>query len=335
MKKLLLTVLVAGAAATLASCGPSYDATVLADADHLVSVVGAHEIKVDGEWKANEWKINANNAMTATSVLEVSKISTDVANALNKKQLKNLYMAEVRFGAYAAGWTTRARIGDKNYVGDGSFTVKSIYGSYDEETKTYISDQWVSDPKTAYVESLTPSTLFYPTWQEEKDENGFAWDQNPVCIGGAGVYTYILAQYKNASAEGKPGYGAALVLKEAYTGEGAQKLEEEVTFVLKDHTYGIIGGFADNNWASDVVALSKEDDNTFSVSYKFDAGVSWKIRADGKWDKSFGYSDLGDAPEGAFADDSGNIKVVKASTYKVTLKSEKGSVKINIVEDVK
>lgn len=335
MKKLLLTVLVAGAAATLASCGPSYDATVLADTEHLVCVVGANEIKVDGEWKANEWKINTNNGMTATSVLEVSKISTDVANALNKKQLKNLYMAEVRFGAYSVGWTTRARIGDKNYVGDGSFTVKTLYGHYDEETKKYIDDQWVSNPKDAYTESLTPSTLFYPTWQEAKDENGFSWADNPVCIGGAGVYTYILAQYKNASSEGNPGYGAALVLKEAYTGEGAQKLEEEVKFVFKDHTYGIIGKFADNDWKSDVAALTKDDDNTFSTTYTFAADDTWKIRADGKWDYSFGYSDLGDVPTGAFVEDGGNIKVVKASTYKVTLKNDNGKVKINIVEDMK
>ncbi len=340
MKKLLLAVLVSGAAITLASCGgnntsdskstePTYDTTVLEDTEHDVCVAGPHDVKVDGEWTTNAWKFadDKSNFMTATSVAAVKEVSKDVADALNTKELKNLYMIDIRLGASDAGYLKRAKIDGKVYTANGSFTLKSIYGHFDEETEVYVEDQWVSDPKLAYVESLTPTTLFYPTWQEEPDEDGFAWDQDPVCIGGAGVYTYVIAQYKNASSEGNPGYGAALVKKEAYDGEGKQEYVLEVAFA--DHTWGICGSLT--NWGNgkEDIALTKEDNNTFSVTHEFAVDDEWKIRADSAWGSVYGAADLGEVPEGAFTG-TDNIKVVTAGKYKVTLKNTNGKVKINI-----
>ena len=94
------------------------------------------------------------------------------------------------------------------------YAVKAIIEDYIEEDDVWSDYQWISDPKTAHLEALTPDTLFVPVWQEKADENGFSWSNDPVCIGKAGVYTIVVAQYKNASSADTPGYGMALILKE-------------------------------------------------------------------------------------------------------------------------
>lgn len=339
MKKLLFLALLSSAALTLAGCGgndtttnsdTSTDTTtvdetvVLEDKEHDVAVVGQHEIKFGDEWVVNEWNIindketGKNNLMTAISIADAREIDATVGEALSKKNVKFLYKAEVRLGATDAGWTGRARFDDKNWVGNGSFAIKSLFGTYDAETDTYSNDQWVSHDHDAHVESLTPKTLFYPTWQEAKDENGFEWSSNPMCIGEAGVYTYILAQYEEVSSETVCGFGGALILKEAYEGENKQTYKEEVAF--KDNTFGVIGSIeACEEWTKDIPMTYDEATNTFAATVTVKVNDEFKVRANGEWATVAGFADIKSSPDGAFVNSNGNIKVVVAGTYKIVI----------------
>lgn len=322
-KKVLTSLLAVSCLVGLSSCG-GYDKKVLADTEHHSWVIhGNNEIKdAEGNWVANGWNgkesaLYEASAMTATSVKAVSEVSEAVAEALATKELKCLYMGEVRLGAIASGWTANAIKADgKIYQRDGSYAIKAAIMDYIEEDDNYSEFQWLSDPKTGYVESLTPETLFYPVWQETPDINGFSWGSNPVCIGEAGVYTFIMAQYTNASAPGAPGYGAALVLKEA-----AEAATEDVEILtpfadLSAVSVGAIGSFADNNWASDVTKLTVSEGKLVG-QVTVAEGTSFKFRANDAWDFSWGYSAL-EANED-FEDDGGNIKAKVAGTYNVEM----------------
>ena len=322
-KKLLTGLLAVSCLVGLSSCG-GYSKEVLADAEHHSWVIhGNNEIKDEnGEWIANGWNgkdsaLYKASAMTPTSVRAVSEVSEEVAAKLDTKNLKNLYMGEVRLGCLASGWTSNAIKADgKIYQRDGSYCLKAAIMDYIEEDDNYSEFQWISDPKTAHVESLTPETLFYPVWQETADANGFSWKSDPVCIGEAGVYTFIVAQYTEASAPGVPGYGAALVLKEAGTAAKEDVVIETPFADLSKANVGIIGGFADNNWASDVAKLTYSDGKlvgTVTVA----EGTSFKFRANDAWDASWGFASL--ATNADFEDDGGNIKAKVAGTYNVEM----------------
>ena len=309
MKKIIKYALATSCVFALGSCG--YSDEVLADNDHYAWVVaGNNEIKVNGEWVANAWNGTDDNHLTATSLKEVAAVSEDVAAALKTKSLKALYMGDVRLGVTAANWGTNAMHQDGSlWTYDGSYAIKAIQVDYDEEDETYLSSQWISDPKTAYVESLTPDTLFYPSWTEASDMNGFNWGQNPVCIGGAGVYKFIIAQYTNASAEGAPGFGAALVKLEEAEGVAPTKIETPFAD-LSTANVGVIGAF--NGWASDIIKLTYQD-GALVGSLAIEAGTEFKVRANDAWDASWGSASL--VSSANFEDAGGNIKCVTSGTY--------------------
>ena len=319
-KKLLVALTGLLTLAGLAACGPKFSDKVLACEDANVSFYAV------GGW--GSWDPSADNKMTATSILEVSKLDNAVASTLNGREVEFLYVREIEVGKTGAGWTARCKKDGKIYVADGAYTVKSLRATYDPEEESYLKDQWVSDPKTAHCESLTPSTLFFPTWTEEEDEDGFAWNQNPVCIGGAGVYTQVVAQYKGAASADKANFGMALILKEAKTaGEGVE-WKEEVQFVPGDHTYGLIGSMTE--WATDIAMTKSGNEYVGEVTVAKDD--EFKIRADGEWTYAWGAGAVKNSPEGAFDLTGDNIKVVTPGTYSVTLGSftKAGTAKITI-----
>ena len=195
----------------------------------------------------------------------------------------------------------------KLYRANGSyaFKVAQCTVDVDGDNKVYAEDQWISDPKTAYAESLTPATMFMPIWQEEPDEYGFSWASNPVVIGGPGLYTLVIAQYANASSPENPGYGIGLVLKEAKDGID---YEEVLEYVPADHTYGIVGSFEGSNWGEgEDVAMEAAGDNVWTGEVELKAGDEFKVRADADWTYSWG-------------DASGeNLKCEADGTYVVTI----------------
>ena len=306
MKKFLLFAVAFVMMFALVACGEGNDKP-LEDADHTFVAHGNYQlIKEDGSYVANGWNgkeagLYELSALEATSIKAISEVSKELGTALEGKNVKYLYMLDVVLGANDAGWTTNCIKDGKVYVANGSYAIKAAACLYEEADEVYAEDQWIPDPHTAYAESLTPATLFMPAWQEAADENGFSWSSNPVCIGGAGVYTFVVAQY-NAS-EGAPGYGLALVKKSAIT-ENAQEYVEYVA--PETHTYSLIGAFDGHNWDFDLDLVAYE--GFYSVDVALKANDEVKVRLDHDWTTSWGNAD------------GSNVKIVEDGTYVVTIK---------------
>lgn len=294
---------------SLAACKK---AEPLADKDHALWTAHGQYLLADGtpnSWNGKDSELYEKAALTAITLEDVKKISEDLYKTLQGKNVKYLYTIDLIFGTNDAGWTTKCLIGDKLYLANGSYAFKIAQCSVDKDgdNVVYAEDQWISDPKTAYAESLTPDTVFYPAWQEEADENGLSWADNPAVIGGAGLYTLVIAQYKSVSAAGNPGFGVGLVLKEAKDGI---PYEEIVEWVPADHSYGIIGDF--NNWGGDVT-MEPAGDNAWAGEVELTAGQGFKVRADGAWDFSWGTAD------------GGNLTCDADGTYVVTITFDGGN----------
>lgn len=312
MKKIFTLLVSALMVVSLAACagggnGGNGGSAVLADDSHAAWVVHGQYLLADGTengWNGKDTAVYEASTMTAISLDSVKELDEQLYNTLAGKDLKYLYAVDVIFGTNDAGWTTDALIGDKMYKANGSYAFKVAQCSVDKDgdNTVYAEDQWISDPKTAYAESLTPETLFMPVWQEEPDANGFSWASNPVCIGEAGLYTIVCAQYNAVSAAGTPGYGIGLVKRDMREGI---PYEEIVEWVPGDHTYGVIGSF--NEWAEDVAMEAGEEDS-WTATVDLSAGDELKVRADGAWDYSWG------------VEGGENVKVEEDGTYLVTIK---------------
>ena len=89
--------------------------------------------------------------------------------------------------------------------------------------------------------------------------------------------------------------------------------------------WSVIGSW--DSWVADVPMIT-EVDGEFHIAndIAFDANAEFKIRKDGKWDESYGYSDL--ASTDGLADASGNIKVLAAGTYDVIFNSSTHKIKV-------
>ena len=312
MKKLLAVLLAAVMALSLAACttGGGGSSKALADEGHAAWVAHGQYLLADGtenSWNGKDTELYEKSALTAIKLDDVKAINEDLYNALSKKEVKYLYKVDLIFGTNDAGWTTDFLKDDKLYRANGSyaFKVAQCTVDVDGDNKVYAEDQWISDPKTAHAESLTPDTMFMPIWQEEPDENGFSWASNPVVTGGAGLYTLVIAQYKNASSPDQAGYGIGLVLKEAKDGIA---YEEVLEYVPTDHTYGIVGGFAASGWGSDGadVEMTADGDNVWTGEVELAAGDEFKVRADSDWTYSWG-------------DGEHNLTVDADGTYVVTI----------------
>lgn len=302
MKKVLVFLLAAAMVLSLTACSGG---SPLKDEGHAAWVSHGQFLLADGtenSWNGKATELYEKSALEAIALKDVKAISEDLFKALEGKDVKYLYKTELIFGTNDAGWTTNFLKDGKLYRANGSyaFKVAQCTVDVDGDNKVYAEDQWISDPKTAYAESLTPDTVWYPIWQEEPDEYGFSWASNPVVTGGSGVYTLVIAQYNSVSAAGNPGYGVGLVLKEAKDGI---PYEEILEYVPADHTYGIIGGF--NDWNGDV-AMEKTADNTWVGEVELTAGTEFKVRADGAWDYSWGNG-------------ADNLVAEEDGTYEVTI----------------
>lgn len=319
MKKLSTALVLFGCLLALAACGgnESFSTEVIKDADYdAYTVAGPFASHTEG--KAVEWNYTEQGAMTAASLADVAKVSKSIASTLKGKDLKGLYLYE---GALIgctqigfAGWNTNALKGGEVVSLDGGYCVKAIACTLDDLTGGYLSSQWIPDPHTACVENLTPDTFFVPTWSETADENGFAWNSNPVCIGGAGEYTIVLAAYNSTPDESKvDSYNFAM---------GLVKTAEKEAFVPAAHDhYRLVGSI--NEWNKDDTAAAVQFNAAGELSYTFAANDEFKVISaltdgTGTWDGAFGYADTAigtGVAAGDLVDNGGNFKVVTAGTY--------------------
>ncbi len=181
---------------------------------------------------------NGVNVLAPTTVSALAENYASVAEALEGKELKGLYMLEnVTFQSVDASWNPQAY--GQLYNAGFSIKILDIVWEIDDEgdmISLIDNAYWYPGP-TQHVESLTKDTLFLPAFYETTPEGGDpglgTWNDNGVCIGGAGVYTVIFATYKGGQSS-VDSYSAGLALvkteaiKELTKGEKIQKEHEEL-----------------------------------------------------------------------------------------------------------
>lgn len=84
-------------------------------------------------------------------------------------------------------------------------------------------------------------------------------------------------------------------------------------------TIGIIGGFAENGWGSDVAKLEfNAEANVWTGTYDIAAGVEWKLRANDAWDWNRGGAVTVGTPS-VVVNGGDNIKLSEDGKYTITL----------------
>lgn len=319
MKKLLKTLVVFGATFAMTACASGNGGKPLEDKESAAWVLHGQHLLADGtpnQWDKKPNELYEASKMTAISVADAKKIDANVGKALAGKKVKYLYKYEgAILGTNDAGWKTTLKKDGKLYKANGSYCFKAAKVSYEEEDQVYAEQQWMPHDHDMNAENLTPASLWLsPNFAEEPDADGFSWDYNPAVLE-AGVYTLIFAQYDAVSDANTYGLGIAAVKTEAREGLA---MEEIVEYVPGDHTYGITGKFGSINWdADEAMTRVGTTDVWTKVGLTLAAGDQIKVRADGKWDFSWGFSALVTNPN--FKDADGNIEVVTAGTYTVTI----------------
>lgn len=176
---------------------------------------------------ASDWKITDTNGMTAVSLNELEAISPALATKAEETKAY-VYVMKDYVLTNDGAWTTPAGADAEGnaILADGGMTIKVIRGKFDAEDEVWSNDQWISDPNTGNAETLTPDTLFMPTWVQEAEEGKEAygnWSNNPVCIGVTGKYTVVVMDYHRASTSEQAGFGLALILTEEIKPEPTQE----------------------------------------------------------------------------------------------------------------
>lgn len=324
MNRKFLTCIFTGALMlTMVACGNKQQGNkaeekVLEDTERAAWCLHGNFILADGTtqngWNGKDKALYEASKMTAISIKEARELDAKVGEALASKKVKYLYKYEgAVLGTNDAGWTAKFLDEKKDlYQANGSYVFKATALTYDAEEEVYSEDQWIPDPKVSYAESLD-GNVFFPTWSEAYDEDGFSWAENNVLRSGAGVYTIIVAQYDVAVSPTQPNFGVAAIRTAEKEGIAYEKLTK---YVPADHTYGIVG--LGNVWDSDNYAMVREGETlTWAVDIAVAADTQFKIRADAKWDNSWGYSSVDlKASTDKVSNADGNIGI-KAGNYNV------------------
>ena len=284
-------------------------------------LTGPDSILVNGvkasQNKGKEWDFGGDSfELKPTTLAKVKELDAAVGTKLEAKgeDCTGIFSIEnVTMGVEKLGWSQNFKGEDgKIYKANASYVAKTIKTKYSLEDDAWSTQTWTPDPKVAHVENL--KNYWTPTFQEEADEYGFAWNQNPVVTSGAGVYTVVFATYKGTASLESCNYGCAFIKTE----ELPVKYEELLPWVANDHTYELIGGF--NGWAdTGTAAFAKNDEGVFTATVDIPADqLEFKVRADGKWANSWGYTAL-DNDSKDLVDEADNIKVKEAGRYVVKL----------------
>lgn len=150
--------------------------------------------------------------MKASSINDVSKFSTDLADTLQAKKDKitHLYTKTVTIGTDEAGWTNPLVINGYKYTVDGALTIKACSGIYDEGEEQYTNTTWYPDVNGQKIENLSPNTLYMPEWGTDTDAYGIDGNGNPVAYE-PGEYVLVMVGYNTAASLTTCSGGMALI----------------------------------------------------------------------------------------------------------------------------
>ena len=321
--KILTCIFMTGLALGLAACGMggkggnAAESKVLEDTNNAAWVLHGPMLLKDGEtvngWNGKDNELYEASKLTAISIKEAKEIDATVGAKLAEKKVKYLYKYEgAVFGTRDAGYSKKFLDAEKNlFQANGSYTFKVATVSYDAEEEVYAEQQWIPDPKVSHAESLD-GNIFFPTWSESFDDEGFSWADDNVVRSGAGVYTLIVAQYDVAVSPTQPNFGIAAIKTEAKEGQAYEALTK---FVPSAHNYGVIG--LNGDWDNDIAMTLA--DGVYSATVTATADTSFKVRADADWTYNWGFASVDEkASTYAFTNAEGNIGVA-AGTFKVEL----------------
>lgn len=310
-KKLLSVVLSAACVLALAACGGgNSDSKVLADADHAAyCLAGPSQSKVGGV--SLDWAYTEAGVMTASSRNDLKEVSQDLYDGLKDVSLSSLYIAkDVSISTAKADYTKLGYKADGGLIcADGSLTLKTASINYDAGDDVYSVDEWMPSAEK-HGESLTPSMYWVPGHSDVKDANGLDHNSDPIVLGGAGVYTIVLARYATVN-EGGSFFGIGLIQQ---TADASGEQVKAVTPVTVS-SLGLIGSFEGSGWSTEV-ALTKGA-SSYTGSLELVAGDQFKVRANNSWDYSWGYSAVSTVAEGVIVENGGNIAAVKSGTYSI------------------
>lgn len=325
MKKILGVLLGVAMAAGLTACGGGddpakpvvdWETKIVDESISGVVLCGPGQTTV-GE-KAIDWSYKEHAALKAASLNDLKAVDESLATDLASKNLKGLFMlGDVRIGVGGeAGYKKAGYKADGTLVvGDGALTIKMCQFSTNEETQVTTVSTWMPSPE-AYAMSLTPATYQEQIHSETADANGLDHNSDVLVLGGAGIYTAVVAHFgeqQDAHDGAKVNWGLGLIKTEEKTGLQVEALVPETITKL-----GAIGDF--NSWGADV-DLVKNSEGVYEGTVEVEADQAFKVRANGAWTYSWGFDALTTAPaETDFVNGDGNIKAVKSGTVKISIK---------------
>ena len=321
IKKLLVATVAVAGLGLFVSCGSKgYSTEILKDptvgtdiAGYCVAGPGAVGEAADAP--KLDWSFKEAGKMEATSVKAISEVSTKVADQIAGKASFIYSLSHVQLGTkyVKAGWNTKVVEADGSVSArDGGYCAKVISYTHNPELEDpYKAATWFPSPEGHSV-NLTKDALYMPPMSETKDAAGNDHAGNPA-VYKAGWYTVVLVKFKDKVDGFSFGYGC--ILEKEATAEQAETDAMQVTDLTKLSLVGKINGVDDWNAGK---TLTKGSDGKYTVTVELDVNDQIKVRANDAWAYSWGIGAL-TAGNTNFADADGNIKILTAGNYRVTI----------------
>ena len=171
------------------------------------------------------WEPVEENLIEPSSFAELAKLDYTINSTMTEEDVYAVYKISGVKVTSGAGWETEAYVNGRKRVYDGGYTIKALQATYDKDLDLMIKGQWMPDPHTCHVTSLTPDKLFVPEWVEA-DQGAGNWSQNPVITSGAGIYTIYVVDFGTVSAADTPAFGFAVYRDIAIVEE--EMLQEQI-----------------------------------------------------------------------------------------------------------
>lgn len=202
-------------------------------------LIGDNQLIYNDNVISNSYKPTTYNKLALTSINFLNNL---LSTSINEDIVKYVYyISNINLGTIDSKWDTLGLIDDKEYIFNGSYTIKLYSYSFNSLDNKWIKTQALCDFKTTNVQSITPNTLFVPSNTDNYED--------AICIDGPGTYDLYLVKFIDNYYD----YGIALFKNENQ--DGIEPQENNRSNVNNDNLNIIL-----NNQKT---ALEKVDKNTF------------------------------------------------------------------------